>query len=200
MSPVTPEPGSNWGIMGGAFNPLHFAHLRLAEMAAEAFELSGVFFVVTDKPPHREPPNTPFEKRFYMTGLGLEDNNAFVASDIETEIDGPGYTLRVVEALRKKHPKVNWHLVMGADNLTIFDSWYKPEEIVELAEVCVGARPGHMEQFEKSKWADKISEFEMPLMETSSTRIRELIKSGKSIRYLLPEKIRHYIINNKLYL
>lgn len=200
MHPKNPESGGSWGIMGGTFDPIHYGHLVLAERASEAFNLTGVLFIVSYNPPHRErKPAVSFEDRLKMADLATEDNEDFVASPIEKYLDGQNYTLHLVSGLKKEYPKARWNLILGADNIAIFDSWHKPEELVRQVKIMVGRRPGYDSQFEESPWSGKVETFDMPLLEISSTRIRQLIKQNKSARYLLPEKVRMYIDDRGLY-
>jgi len=200
MSPTSPDKGGRWGIMGGLFDPIHSGHLTLAEQAREAFALEGVLFIVSFNPPHRkEKPVASFENRLQMTDLAIVNNDYFLVSDLEKELNGPGYTLELVKLLRKKYPNVEWHLILGADNIESFDLWYKPDELIKKIKILVGGRPGYNAKLNNSGWNDVISYFEMPLVEVSSTLIRQRIKSGRSIRYLVPDDVRIFIEKEGLY-
>ena len=200
MPQANPNDGGQWGIMGGAFDPIHYGHLMLAESACQAFDLTGVLFVPSFNPPHREnQPYASFEDRYNMTGLAIKNNEKFVLSDIEKDIEGPGYTLKLIEELDNKYPDVQWRLILGADNIAIFNSWHKPQELIRRAGIIVGGRPGYDEGLENMKWSDKISRFNMPLIDISSTEIRKRIAGNKSIRYMLPETVRKYINDKGLY-
>jgi len=200
MLRANPNEGGQWGIMGGAFDPVHFGHLILAETACQAFNLSGVLFVPGFNPPHREnQPYASFEDRFNMTELAIKDNEKFALSDIEKNIKGPGYTLKLIEELAGKYPNVRWHLILGADNIAIFKKWYKPDELIRRVGIVVGGRPGYADELENNEWSDKISRFDMPLIDISSTEIRKHIAAGISVRYMLPEAVRKYILDKGLY-
>ncbi len=200
MPPTSPEIIGRWGIMGGIFDPIHHGHLILAGRALENFRLDGVLFVVSFSPPHRrEKPIASFEDRLRMTGIALESNSNFLISDIEKESGEPAYTLKVVEALKKRHRDVKFYLILGSDNLGIFDSWYKPDELIKQVDIIVGGRPGSEELIKSSGWIDKIQSFNMPLLDISSTQIRRRLKEGKSIKYLLPEDVYAYIKQQGLY-
>ena len=200
MPQVNPEHGGNWGIMGGIFDPIHLGHLILAEQARQAFELLGVLFVVGRVPPHRQnKPVAPFNDRVKMTSLAIDGNESFLVSDCEKEIEPPNYTIKTIEYLQAKYPTVNWYLILGEDNLAIFDSWHQPESIVEKVQVIVGNRPGYEQMVSDSPWRKNFQYFPMPLIEISSTWIRGTIREGGSIRYLVPEKVRRYIIEKDFY-
>lgn len=201
MQAANPEQGGKWGIMGGVFDPIHYGHLRLAEQARISFNLDGVLFVVSFNPPHRQMmPVASFEDRLAIVNLAIKDNRNFVASDIEKNLAGPGYTVSLVTALKSAYPEVSWYLIMGADNLGIFDSWHKPEELIRETKIIVGNRPGYGKDLENSKWKNHISTFDMPLLDISSTMIRRLCGQKQSIQYLVPDEVRRYIDEKELYL
>jgi nicotinate-nucleotide adenylyltransferase len=199
MSPVLPNSGS-WGIMGGVFDPIHCGHLILAESALNACGFTGVLFVPSFNPPHRErKPEVCFEDRFRMVQLAIEGNERFSASDFEKDLKSPGYTLAVVDFLKLKSPDVKWHLILGADNIAQFDHWHHPEELVKRIKIVVGNRPGYDREFHNSRWASQVELFEMPLIDLSSTRIRKLLKEGLSVRYFVPDEVRRFIESKRLY-
>ncbi len=200
MYPNSPDKGGDWGLMGGIFDPVHNGHLLLAESAASAFDLAGVLFVVSNNPPHREQkPVVSFDTRMKMVDAAIDGNDRFCLSDIEKKLAIPSYTLNIIDALRNEFPGVNWHLILGADNIAVFDTWYQPDVLVEKVKIIVAERPGYGKRFRDSPWYKRVEKFEMPLMEISSTMIRQRIKAGKSIRYLVPEKVRLIIMQEGLY-
>lgn len=194
------EKAGSWGIMGGVFDPIHYAHLLLAESAAAAFKLQGVLFIVSFNPPHREQlPVAPFPVRLKMVTEAIKGNDRFVVSDMEKDLNRPSYTINIVETLHETHPEIDWHLILGADNIAAFDTWYEPEELVKQARIVVAGRPGYENEMRHSHWFDKVQLFEMPLMDISSTMIRRRISEGRSIRYLVPESVRKIIEKEGLY-
>ncbi|MEW5922733.1 MAG: nicotinate-nucleotide adenylyltransferase [Candidatus Zixiibacteriota bacterium] len=194
------EKAGNWGIMGGVFDPIHYAHLLLAESAAAAFGLRGVLFIVSFNPPHRDQkPVAPFPVRLKMVSEAIKDNDRFVISDMEQDLDMPSYTVNIVDILHQTYPEIDWHLILGSDNIAAFNTWYKPEELVKKARIVVAGRPGYEESMRHSPWLDKVQKFEMPLMDISSTMIRRRIGEGHSIRYLVPEGVRRIIEKEGLY-
>ncbi len=200
MQRTSPDKGGNWGIMGGLFDPIHYGHLTLAEQAREAFSLNGVLFVISYNPPHRsEKPIASFENRLQMTGLATDSNDFFIVSDLEKELNGPGYTLSMVELLKDRYPAVIWHLILGADNVESFELWHKPEDLIKKVKILVGGRPGYKTESNNSAWNKAVCHFEMPLMEVSSTLIRQRLKKGLSIRYMLPESVRSFIDEKGIY-
>ncbi len=200
MPQANPNEGGNWGIMGGAFDPIHCAHLKLAESAFKAFNLTGVFFIPGYNPPHRvEKPHASYEDRVRMTELAVKRYANFCVSRIEEKIKGPGYTLTTVQNLIVEYPRVNLFLILGADNIVLFETWFKPEKIQELVTIVVGGRPGFESDFEKSAWVAKVKRFEMPQIDISSTAIRKLLKENKNIEGLVPGDVIRYIKTRRLY-
>jgi len=201
MSPMTtPEQPGKWGIMGGIFDPIHYGHLILAESARQACGLDGILFVPSLDPPHRSArPIASFDDRCTMVKLAIEGNDRFVFSNLEEKLASPGYTLAVVDYLNQTYPDPDWHLILGADNIAIFDSWHKPEELVKRVKIVVGRRPGVDDEFQKSPWHDFVTVFPMPQIEISSTAIRECVGAGRSIRYLLPDDVRGFVESRGLY-
>ncbi|SYZ73267.1 putative nicotinate-nucleotide adenylyltransferase [Candidatus Zixiibacteriota bacterium] len=199
MSPALPSSGS-WGIMGGIFDPIHYGHLILAESALEGCGFSGVLFVPSFNPPHREQkPEASFEDRCRMVQLAIEGHDRFLSSDFEKDLKSPGYTLAVVDFLKLKSPEVTWNLILGADNIAQFDHWHSPEELVKRVKIFVGNRPGYDHQFQDSRWAEQVVPFEMPYIGLSSTQLRKQLKGGRSIRYLVPDEVRRFIESKRLY-
>ncbi len=186
--------------MGGIFDPVHYGHLILAESARQTCGLDGVLFVPSLDPPHRSAkPIASFEDRCTMVKLAIEGNDRFVFSDMEKNLASPGYTLAVVDYLKQTYPEPDWHLILGADNIAIFDTWHKPKELVERVKILVGQRPGNDSSLVQSAWYDLITIFPMPLIEISSTAIRERIAAKYSIRYLLPDDVRRFVETRGLY-
>jgi len=188
------------GIMGGIFDPIHYGHLILAESALAAADFEKILFIPAFNPPHRsDKPSASFEDRCLMTKLAIESNDKFEVSDLEKDLKSPGYTLAIVDFLRLKFPNVEWRLILGADNIAQFDKWHKPEELIDRVRIMVGMRPGYENEFSHSQWANQVQIFDMPLISTSSSGIRLSIRENRSIRYLLPEDVRQFILSRGLY-
>jgi len=200
MQKVSPINGGNWGIMGGAFDPIHKGHLILADSAFKTVDLDGVLFIPGFNPPHRSSnPIASFEDRVKMTELAIKGNSNYCLSRIEENIDGPCYTLTLIIKLIDIYPTVNWFIILGADNIVMFDSWYKPDEIVKHANILVGGRPGYNSKYKESIWYNKIKHFDMPQTDISSTKIRQSLQERESIGELLPSVVYSYIKEHELY-
>ncbi|HWF44594.1 MAG TPA: nicotinate-nucleotide adenylyltransferase [Candidatus Kapabacteria bacterium] len=188
------------GILGGTFNPPHIAHLIAAELAVETFALDRLLFIPANIPPHKVHHEIASTKdRFAMVSLATEGNPHFEVSDIEISRNGKSYTIDTIHSLREVFQPEHIFLFIGLDNLAIFDTWHRSEEIFEQSEVIVMARPSHEIDTIDSKLRDRVKFMPIPLMEISSTNIRERVRNGESIRYLVPESVRSYILEHNLY-
>jgi len=188
------------GILGGTFNPIHLGHLILAEQLAEKYGLDEIIFIPSSSPPHKNNKKVSSAKdRFKMTGLAIEDNPLFSISDIELKRKGKSYTVITVQKLKKLYPKSKLFLLCGSDVLNELKTWRSPDEIYKLIKVIIGVRPGYNKIKKDNKYAKKSIIEQINGLEVCSTVIRERVKKGKSIRYLVPDKVRDYIKKKRLY-
>ncbi|MCE1247914.1 MAG: nicotinate-nucleotide adenylyltransferase [Firmicutes bacterium] len=196
------------GIMGGTFNPIHIGHLLAASSALETFELDEVMFIPNNIPPHRR--NEEFlvsgELRYQMVSLAIESNPQFSVSREEIDRKEVSFTSDTVTRLKEKMPDVDFTFITGMDSL-MKNKWYKLDNLLEMLERFVavtrpGFSPGEFEAARKELCLEndnKISMMEMPAVGVSSTMIRERIRSGKSVRYMIPEKVESFILEHHLY-
>jgi nicotinate-nucleotide adenylyltransferase len=188
------------GILGGTFDPIHLGHLILAEQMAGKFRLDEVIFIPSASPPHKDNKKVSSAKdRFKMTELAIENNPLFSISDIELKRKGKSYTVITVHELKKLYPQSELFLLCGSDVLDEIKTWKKPDEIYRLIKVIIGVRPGYNKIKKDNKYAKKSIIEEMNGLEVSSTEIRERVKKGKSIRYLVPAKVEEFIRAKGLY-
>ena len=196
------------GIMGGAFDPIHYGHLLIAESAASQYELEEVWFMPTGHSPHKTKQYiTEANHRCKMVQLAIEDNPRFLLSRLEIESTETNYTYRTLEILTKQYPDTDFYFILGGDSLKNFESWRKPEQILKLAYVLAAVRDNvegteFLEQiaYLNEKYQAKgIFPLNTPNFSVSSHRIRELIGEGKTVRYMIPENVREYIKRYKLY-
>ncbi len=190
--------------MGGTFDPIHFGHLVLAEQAREAFGLDKVLFVTACVPPHKSGASvTGAAHRFRMTELAIEGNPFFEASSIEMEREGPSYTVDTIRGILSGDPGAELFLLVGSDEAESFMSWRSPREIVSLARLVVANRPGVEVESALSRMPEEVrsraSELKMPGVDISSTEIRERVRAGRSVRYLVPQSVENYIAVEGLY-
>ena len=195
-----------WGILGGTFDPIHLAHLKLAEYALEELELEKVIFMPASIPPHKMDKNITDEcHRLRMTELAVLYNSRFEVSDMELHMNGASYTARTLSILKQSHDKLVF--ILGADSYMALDTWYQPQVIMEKAEIACACRDDVSQNmlYERSllykqKYNAVSHILRMPDTEISSTNIRELIADGKDVSEFLPEPVYNYIKENRLYL
>lgn len=196
------------GIMGGTFNPIHNGHLILGQTAYEQFGLDEVLFMPNKKPYYKKlSKNVTDEQRCDMVKLAIENNDAFTFSDIEVTREGVTYTVETLRILTEQNPDHEYYFIMGADSLFHFDSWKEAGEIVKMATLLVATRDS-MATFDIESQIEYLqSEFEdarieclfSPSLEISSNQLRKRCREGKSIRYLVPDKVAFYIEEHDLY-
>lgn len=196
------------GIMGGTFDPIHYGHLLAAEVARTEFNLDKVIFVPAGKPPHKQQQKiTDSEHRYRMTVLATSSNPGFEVSRLEVDKEELAYSIDTVKDFKRIYGKDSViYFITGADAVLELLTWYKIQELLTLCKFIAVTRPGfdksEMEQMigeVASKYNGEIACIEAPLLEISSTDIRERIKAGKSVKYLLPEAVEEYIAENRLY-
>lgn len=184
------------GLFFGSFNPIHIGHLVIANVMQDRTDLDEVWFVVS--------PQNPFKKqsallhefdRLKMVELAIADHFYFRATDVEFRMPRPSYTVDTLAFLSDKYPQHQFKLIVGADNLTHFQKWKNHEVLLEQYGLYVYPRPGE----KKLPEHPNIRYVEAPLMEISATYIRDSIRQGHSVRYLLPEAVEDYIRDKKLY-
>ncbi len=195
------------GIMGGTFNPIHNAHLILAETAREQFGLDRILFIPTGTSYLKDTTQIlSAEERFKLVQLAIQDNAYFKTSRIEMDRAGNTYTIDTLESLQNMYPGDSFYFIMGADSLEYFPNWYHFEDILKMTTILVAGR-GTTEDEKldelieemKTKYLADIRKIICGRMDISSTDIRERIKQGKSIRYLVPDACIDHIQIHKLY-
>jgi len=198
-----PEPGQQWGILGGVFDPVHRGHLTLAEDMRVNCKLDGVLFIPADKTPHRQlNQGASFAQRCRMLELALETRPAFRLDRIEREADLSGYTLDTVRELKKRYPKALFRFIIGADNLAGFKTWHRWEELLEETGFLVGQRPGAERPDVEVFPGGRFEIVAARQVELSSTEVREAVRAGVSLKELseiVPEKVARYILEERLY-
>jgi len=189
---------SRVGIIGGTFDPIHFGHLAAAEEAREKYSLDLVLFIPAGAPPHKNTDSLAEARhRYNMVTAAIRGNKYFAVSRLEAERQGTSYSVDTVREIRSYMSDDSvLYFIIGADTAALVCTWKEYEAIEELARFIILPRPGHNSQ-------DYISQNEhtltMPLMDISSTDIRERVIEGKSISYLLPAAVERYIYTNGIY-
>jgi len=190
--------------MGGSFDPIHFAHLMVAEEAANTMELDEVLFIPNRQPPLPKHDVASAADRVEMVRLAIADNPRFRLSTIEIDRDGPSYSYDTVIAIREASPALDrLYFIVGADAIGTLQQWYRYEDMARVCEFIVTTRPG----FDRDALlahlppalAKSIHALTVPSLEISSTAIRDRIARGMGIRYLTPDAVVGYIHKQCLY-
>lgn len=194
-----------YGIMGGSFNPIHNAHIRMAEDVMKALSLDKVIFIPTGIPPHKKIENIESYHRLEMTKLAVAGNDKFEVFDIEILNQGTSFTVDTVGKLKIVYPDIEFFFITGADSIIDIPKWKDPDRLMSLCKFVCVKRPNYTEDLE-SKIQDIIKKFggeiiivEGSMLDISSTQIRTMIKAGESIEDMVPKEVNRYIIDNKLY-
>lgn len=194
-----------YGIFGGSFNPPHIGHSILAENIREQLYLDKVIFIPSGKHPLKDDISiSDAEHRLNMARLAFEDDEHFEVSDMEIKIAKEGktnYTVDTLIELYNLYQKdfIKLYLIIGIDNLIDFPRWKDPNKLFLISEVIVMNRPGYLVQDVQDEFARKARYLSVPMLEISSTDIRNRIKENKSVKYILKQEVENYVINNKLY-
>ena len=188
------------GIFGGTFNPPHLGHLIIAESMRDAFGLDQILWIPGYSPPHKSSSGLALPShRLNMTRLAIAGHPSFVLSEIEIKRKGTSYTVDTLRQLVTEHPESRFSLMIGGDSLAEFLSWKNPDQIVSMANLLVYRRPKFDGTSIAERYQGRVHFSDSPLLSVSSTRIRNKMKAGQSIRYLVPEPVRHYIQTHRLY-
>ena len=212
-----------WGLFGGTFDPIHIGHLRCAEEMIEIFDLNRIIFVPASRPPHKlTGAITPFYHREQMIRLAIEGNPAFSFSDVEHRRAGISYSVETVEYILDTYrlENLDLYLILGQDAFHAIRTWKDWERLLLLCNFAVMTRPGYenlgLETILTPEFASRftydetvkgfrgptgrmICFREVTFLDIASSNIRKRAKEGKTITYLVPDSVRHYIVKNSLY-
>ena len=209
------------GILGGTFDPIHLGHLRTAVEIGQEMDLEKVYLIPSASPPHKTAePVSPFEHRLEMTRLALGNSSFLEALDIEGKRPGLSYSIETLKQMHKTlGPGLELYFILGSDAFKEIKTWKEYRHLFDYAHFVIIRRPGVQTDeidflltnagldMRKTGRPDvfkapsgKTLTFMAPTrMDISATVIRQSVKQGKSIRFLVPEHVRNYIIENKLY-
>lgn len=179
------------GLYFGSFNPIHIGHLIIANHILNETDLQKIWFVVSPQNPFKASDSLLNEyDRLHLVRKAIEEDPRLRASDIEFSLPKPSYTVHTLAYLKEKHPDHEFHLIMGSDSFQNLGKWKNAEVIIENYPIIVYKRPG----FEvDNKLNANLRIMSAPLLEISATHIRELIKNGRSIKYLVPPSVEEEI-------
>jgi nicotinate-nucleotide adenylyltransferase len=186
------------GLFFGSFNPIHIGHLIIANTMAENTDLQEVWLVVSPQNPFKKNAGLLHEfDRYEMVELAINDSNKLKVSDVEFHLSRPSYTIDTLTYLSEKYPQHKFVLIIGEDNLASFTKWKNYDKILEYYELYVYPRPAAV----VCELSDhpKVKFVPAPLLDISATYIRNNIKEGKSIRYLVTEQVEAYINKKHFY-
>ena len=207
------------GLYGGSFNPIHGGHLIVARAIAERLDLERLVFLPSARPPHKDGETLAAPAhRAEMVRLAIEGEPVFELSDFDLTREGPSYTIDTAAHFRELHGSdAALHWIIGADSLAELTTWHRVGALVDTCRIITAARPGRhcsessgtRERIDWNQLRTALSEaqiaglkadvLETPVIEISSTDVRKRIRQGKSIRYLVPDRVRTYIEEHGLY-
>ena len=194
------------GIMGGSFDPIHLGHLVVANEVLNIYKLDEIIFVPSGNPPHKNGLKANSFHRLLMVNMAVLSNDKFSVSDFEIKSLEKSYTLNTLREFRKLYDDSELYFITGTDAVIDLPNWYEPEEILKLCRFIAVSRPGmSIEEVNdkineiKKRFGGNIELLQVPMLQISSTNLRERFKMGISAKYLLPESVEQYIIKNGLY-
>jgi nicotinate-nucleotide adenylyltransferase len=187
------------GLFFGSFNPVHTGHLIIAEYMATRTSLEQVWFVVSPHNPLKLRASLANDfDRLHMVQLAIEDNTRLKASNIEFSLPKPSFTIDTMVYLHEKYPQHEFSLIMGSDNLESIHKWKNYELLLQRYTIHIYKRENASIEIPLPEGTD-IRLYDVPMMEISSTYIRQCIASGLSIRYMVPEAVYQYLDGSRLY-
>ena len=198
------------GILGGTFDPIHIAHLAVAEEARESLDLDQVLFIPAGQPPHKpDQAVTPGEVRLAMIELAIAGNPAFAASRMELDRNGPSYTVDTLSALRAERAAAGAStelvFIVSAEAFAAFGTWREPRRVLELATIAVAPRDGFPDATREAvvrefpEHAHRVVFLDGPRLRLSASDLRERAAAGRSLRYLVPDAVAAHIEDHALY-
>ena len=186
------------GLFFGSFNPVHVGHLIIANFMATQTDLDKVWLVVSPQNPLKPKKTLARDyDRLHLVQLGIGDNPKIQASNVEFDLPKPFYTIDTLAFLKEKYPDRSFALIMGGDNLASLHLWKNYEQILAGYDIYVYKRPAY--DVGELAAHPRVRICEAPLLDISATYIRECLRTGKSVRYLVPDAVWEYLESGKLY-
>jgi nicotinate-nucleotide adenylyltransferase len=186
------------GLFFGSFNPIHVGHLIIANHLATHTDLDKVWMVVSPQNPLKPKKTLARDfDRLHLVRLGIGDNPRIEASNVEFNLPKPSYTVDTLAFLTEKYPEKTFALIMGGDNIASLHLWKNYEQLLANFDIYVYQRPGT--ELGPLATHPRVKVLEAPLLDISATYIRDCIRKGHSVRYLVPEPVFEYLKDNTLY-
>jgi nicotinate-nucleotide adenylyltransferase len=192
------------GILGGTFDPPHYGHLILAELAADSLNLDRVLFVPAADPPHKGALRSSAEHRVALVERAIAGNPRFALSRVDLDRPGPHYSVEMVRLLQAEYPDATLIFLIGGDSLRDLPGWSRPDELIRLVRLGVMRRPGSapdLTQLEREipGIRERVDWIDAPQIEISASALAQRVRAGLSIRYQTPDAVRAYIEEHRLY-
>ncbi|WP_160721815.1 nicotinate-nucleotide adenylyltransferase [Bacillus sp. USDA818B3_A] len=183
------------GILGGTFDPPHYGHLLIANEVQSALELDKIWFMPNHEPPHKKKPESvEDEDRLHMLELAIAENANFSIQPIEMDRKGPSYTVDTMKILHTEYPDHQFYFIIGADMIEYLPKWHDIDILVNLVQFVGVKRKSYSHQTDYP-----VLYIDVPAIDVSSSMIRDRVKKGQSVRYLLPDSVIDYIEEKQLY-
>lgn len=195
VSPLKSNRRKRVGLYGGTFNPVHNAHLLVADQVGHALKLNRVDFMPDDIPPHVDRKEAiDADDRVAMLKLAIQDNPMFGLELSEINRGGVSYTYDTIVALKKAHPEVDYYFIIGGDMVDYLPKWHRIDDLLKLVNFVAVRRKGAQNESQYPViWVD------VPEVQFSSTDIRQRLEAGLSVNYMLPKPVQEYIKEHDLY-
>lgn len=200
MKPETPTPvGESFALYGGSFDPVHYAHLKVAQSALEQTDVGKVVFIPVARSPLKSAATLAGDaERVEMLRLATAGESRFAVDTCEVERGGTSYTVDTVAAFRSHHPVAGLHWIIGADQLELLPKWHRIDELAALLTFIVLRRPGYSTAVPEIAGL-RVVEIDAPLMEHSASEIRSRLAAGHSVAGLVPSSVEAFISSRGLY-
>ncbi|WP_010531057.1 nicotinate-nucleotide adenylyltransferase [Lentibacillus jeotgali] len=182
------------GILGGTFDPPHMGHLLIAEEVREELDLDGIWFIPSYEPPHKQQARVDSKARVEMVERAISGNSYFRINTIEVNRLGKSYTFDTMKALNDEHPDAEFYFIIGADMVEYLPHWKHIDALLDLVTFVGVKRKGY-----ELKANYSILEVDVPLIELSSTDIRQRVLEHKSVRYMVTSGVEAYLKEKRLY-
>lgn len=188
------------GILGGTFDPIHFGHLIAAEHVRDQLELHQVWFLPAFVPPHKHGKTVSrATHRLNMVERAVANHPQFRVSKVEFEREGNSYTVDTMTILRERFPQHEFFFIIGADMVQDLPRWHRIDQLINMVQFVGLDRPGYERPELANNIARRVRFVTMPLVDITSTNIRKRRASGRSVRYLVPDSVREYMEEHRLY-